>query len=179
MRSTRRLAVWAGSVLIALLYGGGSFIAWSVMMWDRTSDSRYAAYAAWTVLGLTGLFMFVHATRSLGGSLYGLYLRRRSGVDSSEADARAEAVAVAKIDESVVRTVLMRCERAGCPPWVGDSVDAWFRSDERPSTRLELLARLYRYSAFSTDPYAPRKAVNDLRLAIRGDTEGEGSGSRV
>ena len=152
-----RLVFAVGAMVLVLMFCAMALVAWSLSMWTRTSDYRYEDTAAWAVLGSIGLYFIYYESRFLLVGLIG--------------NARAAAAAVAKADASVLRDALERCERAGCPPWVRASVEAWFGSDNRTSTRLDLLSRLYAYSASSADPYESRRAVNDLRLVIRGDAE--------
>jgi hypothetical protein len=55
------------------------------------------------------------------------------------------------------------------PTWVKESVIDWLATatgDEKDRKRVALLDRMYAYASDSTDDYAARSAVNQLRLAI-------------
>lgn len=73
------------------------------------------------------------------------------------------------IDETAVQQALQKLGTVACPPWVKEAVDDWLampQSEDKDRKRAGLLDRLYSYSALSTDDYAARSAVNQLRLAI-------------
>jgi len=73
------------------------------------------------------------------------------------------------VDEPGIQSELTHASTAASPPWVKEVVDDWLATaegEEKNRKRAALLDRLYSYAATSTDDYAARSAVNQLRLAI-------------
>jgi hypothetical protein len=73
------------------------------------------------------------------------------------------------LNEPEIYEELNRVDAVRAPAWVKESVADWLATvpgDEKNSKRAALLDRLYSYAATSTDDYAARSAVNQLRLAI-------------
>jgi hypothetical protein len=86
-----------------------------------------------------------------------------------EMSALAVPVSPRPVDEPGIQSELTQASTAASPPWVKEAVDDWLATatgEEKNRKRAALLDRLYSYAATSTDDYAARSAVNQLRLAI-------------
>jgi hypothetical protein len=80
-----------------------------------------------------------------------------------------EPISTQPINESMIRDELSKAETVHLPDWVREETDEWLATTDRAEKsrkRVALLDRLYDYASNSTDHYAARSAVNQLRLAI-------------
>ena len=154
-RRVMRVIEVAVFCVMAVLWSVG---LWAVERWSSTADSRFLGYMAWDILAVVAFFGTLRISACTAMGIVGAHT-----LGGSNASRQSSS----NVDLDEIGATLVRCENAKCPSWVTSEVGTWLEDGaDDGARRRALLDRLYRYSAFSTDPYERRRAANDLRAAI-------------
>lgn len=144
-----------------------TFMAWAAVIWAMLLAIAAVTWQNWiqTPLAIAVLLLFLAPKLAWWAFSYSMLL---FGV-RYEIGALAVPVSPRPVDEPGIQGELTHASTAASPPWVKEAVADWLATaegEEKNRKRAALLDQLYSYAATSTDDYAARSAVNQLRLAI-------------